>query len=256
MYYDGTPVPGTTMKDLYLETIREYFLYYKTFDLFEESSDSRERILLNSEILKETDHGLCCTVGGLLMFGLHPEKDLPQNGISFAHFQGPFITDALIDKKTITGRLPHVADQVMTVIKNNQLNPSIIVGVKREERVEYPLTVLREAIVNSLVHRDYSIRGSKIRVFMFSDRIEIRSPGRLPNTVTVEKMKIGVSYARNPFLVKYMENLRYIDQLGRGVPMILHKMRDLEAKEPLMIEDGEEFILTIYKPDRAHNCTV
>jgi ATP-dependent DNA helicase RecG len=60
-------------------------------------------------------------------------------------------------------------------------------------------------------------------------------------------MKIGVSYARNPFLVKYMENMRYIDQLGRGIPMIIKTMKDKGAKELLLQESGEEFILSIYK---------
>ncbi|MDF2884015.1 MAG: recG2, partial [Clostridiaceae bacterium] len=65
--------------------------------------------------------------------------------------------------------------------------------------------------------------------------------------VTIEKMKIGVSYARNPFLVKYMENMRYIDQLGRGIPMIIKEMKDMGVKEPDLRELGEEFILTVYK---------
>ena len=81
---------------------------------------------------------------------------------------------------------------------------------------------------------------------MFDDRIEFRSPGRLPNTVTIEKMKIGVSFARNPFLVKYMENMRYIDQLGRGIPMIIKSMLSFSCKEPTLTELGEEFILTLY----------
>jgi ATP-dependent DNA helicase RecG len=86
---------------------------------------------------------------------------------------------------------------------------------------------------------------------MFEDRIEFRSPGRLPNTVSVEKMKVGVSCARNPFLVKYMENLRYIDQLGRGIPMIFSAMKKMGAKEPLLMEQGEEFVLVLYKADSA-----
>lgn len=108
--------------------------------------------------------------------------------------------------------------------------------------------MLREALVNALVHRNYSIIGSKIRVLMFENRIEFHSPGKLPNTVTIDKMKIGVSYSRNPFLVKYMENLRYIDQLGRGIPMIIKNMHNLGAKEPELKEIGEEFVLTIYRP--------
>lgn len=60
-------------------------------------------------------------------------------------------------------------------------------------------------------------------------RIEFRSPGKVPNIVTIEKMKIGVSYAKNPFLVKNMENMRYSDQLGRGIPMIMKTVKDLGA---------------------------
>jgi len=249
LHYDISPVEGTSINDLNIDIIRDYFMKYNTFDLFEESKESIERILLNADILKEYDGKKVCTVGGLLVFGKNPEKYLPQNGVSFAHFNGNEITDELIDKKIITGRIQDVAEQLMVVIKNNMLTPSVINGLKREEREEYPMIVMREAIVNSLVHRNYSISGSKIRVLMYNDRIEFRSPGRLPNTVTIEKMKIGVSYARNPFLVKYMENMRYIDQLGRGIPMILKKMKELGAREPLLMEQGEEFILTIYRPD-------
>ncbi len=145
------------------------------------------------------------------------------------------------------GRLQDIAEQMLVILKNNMKNPSTINQLKRDEKEEYPTLVLREAIVNALVHRNYSILGSKIRIFMFDDRIEFHSPGKLPNTVTIEKMKIGVSYARNPFLVKYMENMRYIDQLGRGIPMIIKTMKDIGDREPVLQESGEEFILTIYK---------
>jgi len=247
LHFDISPVEGTSMKDLNIDVIREYFLKYNAFDLYEESKESIERILINGEIMKETSEKVFCTVGGLLIFGKMPEKSLPQNGISFAHFRGIEITDELIDKKVLTGRIQDIADQAMVVLKNNMKIPSVINGIKREEKSEYPVLVLREAIVNTLVHRNYSISGSKIRIFMFEDRIEFHSSGRLPNTVTIDKMKIGVSYARNPFLVKYMENLRYIDQLGRGIPMILKTMKEVGAEEPLLKESGEEFILTIYK---------
>lgn len=247
LHFDISPVEGTSIKDLNIDIIRDYFMKYNTFDLFEEPKESVERILVNADILKEVDGRKLCTVGGLLVFGKNPEKHLPQNGVSFAHFNGNEITDELIDKKIITGRIQDIAEQLMVVIKNNMLISSVINGLKREDKEECPMVVMREAIVNSLVHRNYSISGSKIRVLMYDDRIEFRSPGRLPNTVTIEKMKIGVSYARNPFLVKYMENMRYIDQLGRGIPMILKKMKEAGAKEPLLMEQGEEFVLTIYK---------
>lgn len=247
IHYDISPVLGTSIRDLNLDIIRDYFLKYNTFDLYEEEKSSIERILVNADILKEVDQQLVCSVGGLLIFGKKPEMIMPQNGISFAHFCGNQITDDLIDKKNINGRLQDIAEQMLVVIKNNIKTPSRIKDLKRDEKEDYPTLVLREAIVNALVHRNYSITGSKIRIFMFDDRIEFHSPGKLPNTVTIEKMKIGVSYARNPFLVKYMENMRYIDQLGRGIPMIIKAMKDIGAREPDLKEIGEEFVLTIYK---------
>ena len=246
LHFDISSIENTMVKDLNLETIREYFLKYNAFDLLEESKEAQERILMNADIMKEVNGKVVCTVGGLLIFGKNPEQRLPQNGVSFAHFKGTEITDELIDKKVVTGRIQDIAEQMMVVFKNNIKAPSVIKGLKREEIEEYPSLVLREAIVNTLVHRNYSISGSKIRILMFDDRVEFHSPGRLPNTVTIEKMKIGISYARNPFLVKYMENLRYIDQLGRGVPMIIKSMKEIGAKEPMLQESGEEFILTIY----------
>lgn len=247
IHYDTSPVEGTTKKDLNMDLIRDYYLGYNMFDLYEETERSSERILINADILKEVSGALECTVGGLIIFGKKTERYLPQSGISFAHFAGDDITGDLIDKKQISGNLPEVADQALTILKNNIKTPSTIIGALREEKEAYPDIVLREAIVNALVHRNYSIIGSKIRILMFTDRIEFHSPGKLPNTVTIEKMKVGVSYARNPFLVKYMENLRYIDQLGRGIPMIIKTMKNLQAKEPKLEEIGEEFVLTIYK---------
>lgn len=78
------------------------------------------------------------------------------------------------------------------------------------------------------------INGLKIRIFMFADRIEFHSPDRLSNTVITDIMKIGISHARNPFLVKYMENTRNINQLGRGISMIFKSMKEAGVKEPLL----------------------
>ena len=252
-HYDITAVPGTSIKDLNINLIRDYFKNYNTFDLYEESDESINRILINADILKEGTTPYECSVGGLLIFGRRIDKFLPQSGISFAHFNGNDISEDLIDKKQIVGNLPEIVEHAMIIIKNNIKTPSTIIGAKRIEKEIMPDIVIREALVNALIHRNYSISGSKVRIFMFDDRIEFHSPGRLPNTVTVDKMKIGVTYARNPFLVKYMENLRYIDHLGRGIPMIFKKLKDLNAPEPTIEEKGEELILTCYFANKTHD---
>ena len=127
--------------------------------------------------------------------------------------------------------------------------PSEIRGTKREDtKYIYPDKVFRELLTNAVVHRNYAISGSKVRVFLFDDRLEVISPGRLPNTVTIEKLRFGVSFAVNPVLVKFMENLRYIDQLGRGLPMVCQEAarngRDVRFKEI-----GEEFKVVLEVSD-------
>jgi ATP-dependent DNA helicase RecG len=241
-HFDGTDVERTGIRDLNYTALDNYFSCYD-IKFSQESEDSKQRLLINTDILNEdTGHA---TIGGLLIFGINPERYLPQSGISFAHFAGNKIQSELIDKQNISGALPFQVDQCIAVLKNNLLNPSDIKDAKREPKRQYPPTkVFRELIVNACVHRNYSIVGSKIRILMYQDRIEFISPGRLPNTVTIEKLKDGVSYAINPILVKFMENLRYIDQLGRGLPMVYQEIQKLN-RDVLFQEVGEEFRVTV-----------
>ena len=117
----------------------------------------------------------------------------------------------------------------------------------RKEKAHYPDKVFRELLVNAAVHRNYSITGSQIRVFMFSDRIEFISPGRLPNTVSIEKLAVGTSFARNSLLVRLMENLGYMDKLGRGLPMVCQEAKKI-GKDVLFEDSGEEFRVTLRLP--------
>ncbi|MDY0094501.1 MAG: ATP-binding protein [Candidatus Vecturithrix sp.] len=186
------------------------------------------------------------SVAGVLLFGINPDRYLPQCGISYAHFAGVELDSDLLDKQNIEGTLDFQVDTGLAVLKHNFLTPSTIVGAKRQEtRQGPPDRVLRELLVNSCVHRDYSIAGSRIRILMFDDRLEFITPGRLPNTVTIEKIKAGVSYARNPILVKFMENLRYIDRLGRGLPMVWREMLKLGGSVEFK-EIGGEFKVTLF----------
>ena len=147
----------------------------------------------------------------------------------------------MIDKQVISGNLDIQVDTTLAILKNNLMQPSVIkAGKTVDKNFQYPEKVFRELLVNACVHRDYSITGSRIRVFMFDNRIEFISPGRLPNTVSIEKLKMGVSYARNPVILKFMENLRYIDKLGRGLPMVYNTAR-YHHKKVTFEEFGEEF---------------
>ena len=236
-HFDATGVPNTKIADLNWAKLDRYFDQYSVD--FSNESD-KERLLINTDLMTAEGE---VTVAGLLVFGINPQKFLHNASISFAHFAGSALEDTLLDKQVIEGTLDYQIDTCVAIIKNNIQTPSVIKGTQTEStRFLYPDKVFREIIVNACLHRNYAISGSRIRVFLFNDRLEIRSPGRLPNTVTVEKMKVGVSYTSNPVLLKFMENLRYIDKLGRGIPMVYQTARQ-NNKELNLEEVGEEFVL-------------
>jgi len=245
-HYDVAPIPQTSFDDLDKNRLGDFFKKLKFIDVQNISKDELILKLMNADIMKSMDYGKVATVGGLLIFGKKPEEFLPQSTVTFVHFKGNEITKDWSDKKEITGVLPELIEGIVPVIKMNLNVQSTVKGLKRIEYAKFPDEVLREAVTNAVAHRDYSIFGANTRIFMFDNRIEFRSPGKLPNTVTIEKMKEGYSVARNPFIVKYLQNYKYIDQIGSGIPMILNKIKILGLPEPLLKEEGEEFILTLF----------
>jgi ATP-dependent DNA helicase RecG len=142
----------------------------------------------------------------------------------FAVFDGVELIDDLLDKQEIVGTLPELIRQTKAKIRTFLPRPATFSGLQREERPAVSDNVIREAVVNAVCHRDYSIANRKTAVYIFRDRLEIISPGRLPNTLTVEKILTGNSAPRNHFLLKYLDNMKFIDGLGRGVPMMRREM--------------------------------
>ena len=234
-HYDATAVQRTSIVDLNLAALDRYFSQYG-FDLSAEND--KPRILANADVMTENGEA---TVAGLLLFGINPQRHLPYAGISFAHFTGDEITEDLIDKQVIEGGLGFQVDSALAVLRNNLQRPSRIQGSRTEDAsFQYPDKVFRELLVNAVIHRNYAITGSRIRVQLFTDRIEFISPGRLPNSVSIAKLSMGVSYAANPIIVKFMENMRYMDRLGRGLPMVWQTARK-HQREIRFEELGEEF---------------
>ena len=248
-HYDLVEVNGATVSQLDFSAISDYFSRYQ-ISFANETEDEKIRLLTASDILGDNRRP---TVGGNLVFGINPEKTLPQAGVTFAHFSGTKLDAELIDKKFFGGSLPRQVDNALAAIKANRSVASTIQGVKRVEKPHYPDTVFRELLVNAAVHRNYSIIGSQIRIFMFNDRIEFISPGRLPNTVSIEKLAVGTSFARNPLLVRLMEKLGYMDRLGRGLPMVCQEAIKL-GKDVTFDDSGEEFRVTLQWPGDQNKC--
>jgi ATP-dependent DNA helicase RecG len=242
VHFDIAPIANTSLKDLDLNTIGNYYQTYYDIPFTDLETTEQENILYNADIFTQHEEQTVTTVGGLLLFGKQPQRRLPQAAITFAVFKGTDITAELIDKKEITGTLPELIDKTVSLVQLFLPVSSSIEGNQRKENILIPHKVVREAIVNAVAHRDYSISQRKITVYLFQDRLEITSPGNLPNTLTLDKIRYGNSAPRNIFLVKYLDNLRYFDGLGRGIPMIIKAMGDKVAFE----EIGVLFKLKFY----------
>jgi ATP-dependent DNA helicase RecG len=143
-------------------------------------------------------------------------------------------------RQEIGGVLADQARQAEAFVAGNMRRGMRIRGMAREESVEYPLAVVREAIVNAIAHRDYSVRGEGIRLLMFGDRIEVYSPGRLPGHVTVENIK-DERYSRNAALVAVLTDLGYIERLGYGVDRMLAAMQEAGLPAPEFVETAAGF---------------
>ncbi len=133
-------------------------------------------------------------------------------------FDGLLLTDEMLDKQNIGGTLPELIQQTHAKTRTFVPKPSTLSGMQRVEVSMIPDKVIREALVNAVCHRDYSISKLRISLYVFRDRLEISSPGRLPNTLNLEKILTGNSAPKNQFLLKYLDNMKYIDGLGRRVP--------------------------------------
>ena len=143
---------------------------------------------------------------------------------------------------------PGIIEQASYFIKRNtRVTASLQEGTIRIERPTYPEEVIREAIVNAVVHRDYLLSATDIELSIYSDRLEIISPVRLPNGITPERMRAGCRAARNQFLKDVMRDYVYLEHMGMDIPRkIIKGMREHNGTEPDLIEDGEQFILRLW----------
>ena len=188
------------------------------------------------------------------------KRFLPQSGIraicypdeepDYATRADEELTGPLAPLRAEDGSLvePGLVDQAWDFVRRNTMPSARLEGMRRVDRWEFPEAVIREAVGNALVHRDYSIGGTDIMLCIFSDRLEIVSPGRLPYTVTPAGMKAGMRYARNQTLVNVMRDYGYVDARGMGVRnKMIPGMRAHNGTEPDLIEEEHRFIVRLWK---------
>lgn len=265
--YGLKPVPGADFGALDLRRLKDYFVRV-TGGAVPNDDDviGWETLLRNLDLMTTAAAGQhVATVDGLLLFGRVPGRFLPQSGVRAVCYPGvepDYATRADEDLRgvltplgTADGSIGEsgLVDRAWDFVRRNTQPAARLEGLRRVDRWDVPENVVREAVVNALVHRDYSIAGTDVMLAIYADRIEIESPGRLPNTVTVEGMKSGLRYARNQALVNVMRDYGYVDARGMGVRnKIIPGMREHNGTEPDLIEEAHRFIVRLWKePESA-----
>ena len=263
--YGLKPAPGAGLDALDLRRLRDYLTRVLGGDApAEDDRREWETLLRNLELMTEAAGARVATVDGLLLFGESPERYLPQSGVRAICYPGAEPDYAARADEDLRGPLTPLGaqggavvergllEQAWDFVRRNTAPTARLEGARRIDGWEYPESVVREGLVNALVHRDYSIAGTDVMLAIYADRLEIRSPGRLPNTVTVEGMKAGVRYARNQTLVNVMRDYGYVDARGMGVRnQILPGMRAHNGTEPDLIEEEHRFTLRLWKAVKA-----
>ena len=198
------------------------------------------------------------TVAGLLVFGTEPAEFLPSGSIEAACYRGTRLSsDDLIHAERLAGPVSDQIDAGIGFVARFMQappgqRPSGDDGAPYDS-ASYDLDVVDEAVVNAAAHRDYAISGSKIRLFLFADRLEIYSPGRLPNTLTLDDMPYR-TFTRNQLLVGFLSRIRsrrtgqvFLESRGEGVRKILEDGETYSGRRPEYELFGDELRLTLWR---------
>lgn len=215
LQYDETPVLSGTLSSIDLRLVNEYLARIGQSPLG--APETVEQELCAMSILVEIGGKCYPTFAGLLVFGRLPQDAFPSLIVRCGVYRGNDTASDTIAEKTVAGTLPQQIDDAIVFCKlaMNQ-KVSLSDGIHRNETFDYPLPALREAVVNAVCHRDYTITGSAIRLNVFGDRIEIRSPGRLPNTLTLQSIRYR-QFTRNQAIASFLSGAGYMEQRGKGI---------------------------------------
>ncbi len=211
------------------------------------SSITKEK-LLNLKLIERVGEMEYLTNAGAVILG-----KMGNTSVKCARFSGESIVD-FIDKKEHSGDVFTVINKSMIFLKNHLMHAGMIqgYGLKRKDVLEVPEEVLREGLINALMHRDYAIQGSDIKIAIFDSKIEITSPGGLPKSLAVEDIYSGRSEIRNRVISNLLLKSGYVEQWGSGIPRMIEMCKEVGLKVPEIEEKGLFIVLRIFRKDQMH----
>jgi ATP-dependent DNA helicase RecG len=183
------------------------------------------------------------TNAGLLLFAADVERHFPQCEITLVQYRGRDLADEF-EREDVRDTLPEAIRRAERWLNEHMRKGSRMVGLEREDWVQFPTAAVREALVNAAAHRDYSVRGEGIRIALFADRLECYSPGRLPGHVTLANI-VQERFSRNETLVQVLADLGLIERLGYGIDRMLRQMEAAGLPPPEFRETAAGFRVTL-----------
>lgn len=237
--FEANVAQGATLDDLDWNKAEVYAHNLSGF-----SDDEVEETLLKRGCLVKRGDELRPTNAGILLFGRDPQRHIIGSDITAVRFAGETMSDTF-SRQDIGGTLPDQIKRAATFL-HDHLRKEVMLkeGMQREEFFEYPMEAARELVVNAVAHRAYSIRGDNIRLLIFSDRLEVYSPGGLPGPMTLQNLR-SERFSRNPIIVQVLADLNYIEKLGYGVDRVMDLMRAQNLSAPEFHESGGGFRVTL-----------
>lgn len=193
------------------------------------------------------------TNGGVLLIADNRLDFFPDSTVRCVCFKGDD-RDEVIDEKEIAVDLISAVDQILNFIERHTSITYKIGRKEREEIAHYPEVATREAVINAIVHTDYSMTGTSIQIAIFSNRIEITNPGGLPYGQTLEYAMSGISRMRNRVIGKVFRKMKLIEKLGSGLRRIFKAYTSINALSPVLEELNNHFRITLYssvKPSKT-----
>lgn len=244
--FETEVVPGATMDDFSNKIITEYLA--KRAERTKRPYNGKIADLMKE--IGAIDADGRAMVSGILLFSEYPQHWLPQSSVVFAKFVGktPRGENGLAGytrREELTGPLPRLIENAWNLIWSEMAVSAVVKGLEREETYEYPQFAVREAIVNAICHRDYRLKGRRIEIRMYSDRLEVISPGGLPGFITVENI-VDEHFSRNPRIVNGLFQWGYIEELGLGIDRMMEVMQQAGHKPPYFDARPYSFAVTLY----------
>ncbi len=188
---------------------------------------------------------------GLVLFGDKPDSVIPGARVQLVRRAGigpgPGPASA---RKECTGPLRKIFDCCMDFVADHTHRHEIVIGKPRESLPEYPVAVLREAVLNALAHRDYGLVGATIDITVWDDRVEVRSPGPLPGHITVENMR-NDHYSRNPKIMGVLKIMKFVEEFGEGIDRMHSEMEARLMEPPIFDATPDSVTVTLRNASMA-----